>query len=512
MPLLKEDFQPREYQKNIAETALNKNCLVVLPTGIGKTFIAILVAAKKLEKYPESKVLMLAPSRPLVNQHMEVFKKYFNLDESDFIALTGKIIPEKRIGIYDKVKIIFSTSQLIQNDIENGKLNLSNVSLLIVDECHRSVKKYSYPFVAKKYMLQSKYPLILGLTASPGGTSEKIQEICDNLFIKTVEIRSEVDTDVERYVKPIQREWIYVDFPEEFQKVRTLLEEVLKDDLYWLREHHYTFTYTPTKKMLLEIQKRITARYIQGSRNYAVFWAMMRVIGAVKIEHAIELLETQGISFLFDYLKRLEASKKKTDTRILKDTRMREAIKITEQLNAKGIDHPKLEKIVNVIKDIVREKSDSKIIVFANYRATVNRINELLKKEGLTSEILIGQATKEGKGLSQQEQIEVLRKFANGEFNILCGTSISEEGLSIPDVDDVIFYESVPSEIRSIQRRGRTGRTAPGKVIYLITKGTLDEKLYWTSFHKERKMKGILYDMKGKEVKRSKTNLLDWAK
>lgn len=503
--------EPREYQKTIVETASKKNTLVVLPTGMGKTLIAVLIALERLNHYPESKVLILSPTRPLSAQHKKSFEESTLTNPEEIILLTGKIRPENRTELYKKAKIIIATPQTIENDLVDNRLSLENFSFLIVDESHRSVKKYSYPIVAKKFMLQSKYPLILGLTASPGATHERIDEICNNLFIKAIEIRTEEDIDVEKYVQPIQREIVYVDFPEEFKKIKTLLEEVLKDDLYWLKEHHYTFTYKPTKKMLLAVQRRVIASYMHGSRNYGAFWAIIRVAGAIKIEHAIELLETQGIKFLYDFLKKIEKSKKKTDVRLIKDPRMREAIKGVEELHAKGIEHPKLEKIVSISKDLLREKPNARIIVFANFRATVDKINELLRQSGMKSEILIGQAIKEGKGLTQQQQIEVLNRFNEDEFQVLCGTSISEEGISIKDVDYVIFYESVPSEIRSIQRRGRTGRTSPGKVIFLITKDTRDEAYYWTSFQKEKKMKSMLYRMKEKGVKKRKLTLMDWV-
>ncbi len=504
--------EPREYQKAIAETASKKNTLVVLPTGMGKTLIAVLVGLKRLNDYPESKILIVSPTKPLSAQHKKSFEEFTSINPDEIILLTGKIRPEDRIELYKKSKIIVATPQTIENDLINDRLSLENFSFLTVDECHRSVKNYSYPMIAKKYMLQSKFPLILGLTASPGGTHEKIDEIRNNLFIKAVEIRTEEDIDVERYVQLVQREFVYVDFPEEFKKIKILLEEILKDDLYWLREHHYTFTYKPTKTMLLAVQKRVIESYTR-SRNYGAFWAIMRVAGAIKIEHAIELLETQGIKFLYEFLKKIERSKKKTDTRLTKNPRMGEAIKITEDLYARGIEHPKLEKIIDIIKNLLKDKPNTKVIVFANFRLTVDRINELLRENGIDSEILIGQAIKEGRGLTQQQQIEILKRFANNEFSVLCGTQVSEEGLDVGGgIDVAIFYEPVPSEIRTIQRRGRVGRQITGKVIFLITKDTRDEAYYWASFQKEKKMKGILYKMKDKTNSDKKKTLLDWVK
>ncbi|MBI2547675.1 MAG: DEAD/DEAH box helicase [Candidatus Aenigmarchaeota archaeon] len=510
MPLLNESLQPRDYQKHIAESASQKNTLVVLPTGMGKTLISLMVAAKRLEKFPESKIMILSPTRPLSAQHQKTFEDFTNVPKDEIILLTGKVRPEDRVGLYKRAKIIIATPQTIENDLENNKIDLGDFSLVVFDEAHRTVKEYSYSYVAKKYRMQSKYPQILGLTASPGATQEKIQEICDNLFIKGVEIRSESDSDVESYVQPVETETIYVEVPEEFKKIKALLEEVLKDDLYWLKDHHYTFSYKPIKKMLLDTQRKIIASYMRGSKNYAAFWAMMRTADAIKLMHAIELLETQGVKFLYEFLKRIEKSKKRTDIRLFKDPRIRETVKLCEDLSISDIEHPKLRKTVEVVKKLLGGKPDSKIIIFANYRAAVEKINKMLTEAGINSDVLIGQAIKEGRGLTQQQQVDVLNRFKGGEFPVLLGTQVIEEGIDVPSIDYAIFYESVPSEIRNIQRRGRVGRQSIGKVIFLITKGTRDEVYYYSSIRKEKKMKGMLYKMKDKGVKK-KNNLLDWV-
>ena len=107
--------------------------------------------------------------------------------------------------------------------------------------------------------------------------------------------------------------------------------------------------------------------------------------------------------------------------------------------------------------------------------------------------VLIGQAGK--RGLTQKEQINVIREYNDDAFNCLVTSPIGEEGLHIPSADIAIFYDSVPSEIRTIQRRGRVGRTKIGKIIILITRKTRDESYYWTAKRKETKMKQILRRM-----------------
>jgi ERCC4-related helicase len=500
----------RDYQKNIAETANQKNTLVVLPTGLGKTLISILVAVHRLSKFPESKVLIMAPTRALNAQHKKTFEKFTTIDPEKIVLITGKISPVEREKIYQQAKVIVATPQTIQNDLKNGKLSLEKFSFVTFDEAHRAIKDYAYPYIAKKYMLQTKNPLILALTASPGGSSDRINEICKNLFIKAVEIRTEVDTDVEKYVKPVEREFIYVDFPEDFKQIRELLQNVLKEDLQWLKNHHYLPSKNITKKMLISLQNKIGNQYSK-TKNPSLIWALIRSAEAIKLEHAIEILETQDISFLYEYFQKLQKSKKRIDRMLLKNKNVSKALEIVQNLISKNFIHPKMEKVKNLVKDLLKQNPKAKIILFANYRSTVEQIKNLLCAENIPAEILIGQAVKAGKGMTQTEQIETLNRFRNNEFNVLVGTAISEEGLDVPFVEYAIFYEAVPSEIRAIQRRGRVGRQAAGKVIFLITKDTRDENYFFASLQKEKKMRRILYSLKTSKKLENKKSLLDWT-
>ncbi len=103
--------------------------------------------------------------------------------------------------------------------------------------------------------------------------------------------------------------------------------------------------------------------------------------------------------------------------------------------------------------------------------------------------------------MKQSEQLKILEDFRSNRFNVLVTTSIGEEGLHVPDVDHVIFYEAVPSEIRSIQRRGRTGRTSLGKVTVLMAEGTVDEAYYYSSRRKEERMRYLLDVVKRRHLK-----------
>jgi len=512
MPILKEDaFEKREYQTKIAETAAQKNTLVVLPTGMGKTLIAVIVGAQRLGELG-GKILITAPTRPLNAQHTHSFEKFTHVGKEDIVLITGKIQPEQRKKIYKKATIVAATPQCIENDLKKNRLDLSEFSFIIFDEAHRAVKNYSYTYIAKKYMLQSENPLILALTASPGGTRDRIDKITENLFIKAVEIRSEMDDDVEQYVQDVEKEWIYVDFPDSYRQIKSLLAEVKGDAVKWLYSKRYLFTDKPSKTMLIGVQSKVGARYSKGSKSYGNMWAMMRSAEAIKVDHAIELLETQGVSFLKDYLDRMNDSGKRTDQRLLKNRKVVEALELIEQTIDNGEEHPKMKKLRGIVKKLAKDNDEIKIIIFANYRAAVDKIKNMVEKEGISVREFIGQTTKDGKGMKQDEQIGTLNDFRYGEFNVLVATSVGEEGLDVPAVDYAIFYEPVPSEIRSIQRVGRVGRQMAGKVIFLITKDTRDEAYYWSAFNKEKRMKKVLYEMKSGKRRIKKKSLLDWAK
>ena len=116
------------------------------------------------------------------------------------------------------------------------------------------------------------------------------------------------------------------------------------------------------------------------------------------------------------------------------------------------------------------------------------KINEL----GVKAKVFVGQARKtssgESTGLSQKQQKKIIEDFSDGKINVLCATCIAEEGLDIPEVGTVVFYEPIPSAIRTIQRSGRTARLSKGKLIMLITKKTRDEAFFYVSRSREKKM------------------------
>ncbi|OQX21763.1 MAG: hypothetical protein BWK75_02450 [Candidatus Altiarchaeales archaeon A3] len=504
-PLIKQDtVELRKYQEAIIGAAINKNTIVVLPTGLGKTLIAVIVAAHRLDKFNDSKILFLAPTKPLAVQHAATFRQILNLKDEEISIFTSATPTNKREELWKNSWVILATPQTIDNEIMKN-LDLSNVSFLVFDEAHRAIGNYAYSFIAGEYMKKAKNPLIMGLSASPSSDIEKISEISKNLFIQAVEIRTENDSDVREYIMKVEEAWIKVELPADFKGIRDKLADLLKFYLKQLKDMNYIDTISQTninKKDLLSIQERIRGDILSGNGNFDAASLIAKII---KLHYALELIETQGIFTLYRYLERLNLQKGKGVKEMFSDARMKEICENVKILYDAKTDHPKLDAILKILKEELGSSEDiknKKILLFTQYRDTAEKIYEILTNNNIKCEKFIGQASRDNdKGMTQKEQIASLEKFRNNAFNVLIATSVAEEGLDIPKVDIVIFYEPIPSSIRAIQRRGRTGRMHEGKVIILMARNTRDEGYYWSAVSKERKMKEYLtkFQISGKE-------------
>lgn len=491
-PLIKpEKIESRLYQQVLAAQVLKKgNSMVVAPTALGKTVVAALVSAERLKKFPSSKVLMLAPSKPLAVQHEESLKEFLKAPVN---VLTGSTTPDKRVELWEEGQIISATPQTVESDVIAGRYDLKDVSLLIFDECHRGTGNYAYVFLANRYMAEGKDPLILGLTASPGGEEEKITTVCQNLFIKEVMIKTEDDVDVKPYFKPIEIKWVKVELDEKQKSIKEHLEKILKNSLNGLKNMGILrYTSNVSKKDILQARGKVQNRISRSANPPKECLLAISMLTAVfNLQHALELLETQGITNLHHYFQKLKKKKTKAARGLFQNEDFNNAVQLTRRADDKKLDHPKMKRLVKILKKEL--KKDQQIIVFSQYRDTVNEIHRKCQEEGINSVKFFGQASREKeKGLTQKQQKQIIKDFRKGLYKVLISTSVAEEGIDIPSVDQVILYEPVPSEIRMIQRRGRTGRKTEGKMTVLITKGTRDESYYYSSIHKERKMKNQL--------------------
>ena len=504
-PLIRPNSaEARIYQQVLAADVLkNGNTMIVAPTALGKTIIAILVAADRLQKFKGSKILILAPSKPLTIQHEENFKHFLNVPCT---SITGAVKTDEREKRWRESQVICATPQTVESDLLNERYSLDDVSLVVFDECHHAVGSYSYVYLASRYVKECQNHLILGLTASPGHDKNKIKEVCENLFIQDITIKTEEDPDVKPYFNPINIDWIKVEMGPRLEKIRDLVNKALKVRLKGLKDLGIINTVSVNKRDILKARSKVQRKIGQSVNPPKECFQAISILSAViNLQHALGLLESQGVAPFNDYVGRLRKKTTRAAKNILLDPNFSKAVYLAKEAEEYGLEHPKMKKLIELLKlelgmdgqtrlkslRVEGEDKDSpKIIVFTQFRDTLDMIHERCEKEGIKSVRFYGQGTSDGKkGLTQKEQKNIIKSFKTGNYDVLISTSVAEEGIDIPAVDLVILYEPVPSEIRMIQRRGRTGRKSSGRMKVLITKKTIDEGYYWTSVRRESRMK-----------------------
>ncbi len=506
--LRKDKLELRDYQLRAAESALERgNTLVVMPTALGKTFVALIAIAHLLAQPRNAgkKALFMTPTKPLAVQQAQRSADLLEIPEEEIVVVTGEMPPHKRQKAYDAARVVCATPQTIENDLENGIIDLRDFCVAIFDEAHRAVGDYAYTAVGRQAK-QTLGLLVIALTASPGAQRQKIEEVCEALGIKNIELLRPEDEDVQRFAKPVDVEWVFVNLPPQFASVRRILSQMLAEEAQKLEEKELLpRSMRENKRFLLSLQIRLQQKIPYTYRELSVIAKMMNLL------HAIELLESQGVVTLKNFLEGLNKREKKSRAvlSIIADPRTTEIISECNAIIATGLDHPKVYELKRIVGAAAR--AGQSVIVFAHYRDSVAKLlAELNALQGVEARFIVGRAG-EG-GMKQDEQKTLLQEFRDKKFNVLVGTSILEEGLDLPAVDLVVFYEAVPSEIRLIQRRGRAGRIKAGKAIILIARGTRDEAYLWSAKHKEEKMHRTLNRMSAKLDAQKKTEENENAK
>jgi Fanconi anemia group M protein len=493
-------IEDRDYQRRFVERALEANTLAVLPTALGKTVIAELVAAELLHRHPGCRILFMAPTKPLALQHRESVLKHLKLREDEVAAVTGETAARASVWNNSRVRFVTATPQTVWNDYRRGFVRLEEFALLVFDECHRSRSRYAYTRLAEEYIRRCPYPLILALTASPGSEEDKVVEVVRNLWIEQVVWMTEEDEEVSKYIPGIKVGWVRVKLPAEYEMIRNEIKRMIESVISRLRESGLLRMPIDAvnRKVLVGLMNRIRAEIDSGVKGPNIHY-MTLLSAALSLYHAQELIESQHVYSLKHYLEEISRSELRSHKIIASTPDFRNLVRIVSQCT---IDHSKVDALASTLEAHFSEKPEDRVLVFANIRATAEVLVDRLRDRGYRAALFIGRAEgKHGPRMSQDEQMKTLKAFREGVYNVLVATSVGEEGLDIPECGLVVFYEPAVSGIRYIQRRGRTGRKLPGKAVILVTDKTVDEYYFREGYRRARRMDKILQQATQKTVK-----------
>ena len=487
----KNSIEKRDYQINLATQAIKENCIVVLPTGLGKTAVALHVIAEYLAKGTGG-ALFLAPTRVLVNQHYEFLKNNLTLD--DISIITGEDPIAKRTKLWNS-SIICATPEIARNDLNRKIVSSEQFNLVIFDEVHRTVGDYAYSGIAERF--EDSSARIVGMTATLPSEKEKATEILTKLGISSVAERTEDSADVRPYTQKTNTEWINVELPPELKTIQNLIKLALDERYDTLRKNGIRLAEQQSLSALLRNRPFVLTQNRHSAKP---------LFTAIRIHYALNILEAHGITPFLKFCERAKAKKGVGVKDLFElDPNFTRAIHLAKEAQSHGIEHSKIPKLKEIIESV-----PGKVLIFTSYRDSVDLIFNQLTKLGISAGILIGKAGITG--LKQKKQIETVQNFRDGLFRVLVATRVGEEGLDIAEVNQVIFYDNVPSSVRFIQRRGRTGRKDTGKLVVLIAKNTIDETYYWIGKRKMTAAKSMGDQMtqvleKNQEIESKKTGL-----
>ena len=492
--------EARAYQVEAVATALAGPTLLVLPTGLGKTAIEWAVVAERLRAVG-GRAILLAPTNVLVDQHRRMLGSVLTgVEDGRLVALTGSVAPAKRGAVWSSAEVVVATPQVMRNDVVAGRLDLRDVSVMIADEAHHARGAEAMAQVGEQYRAAARNPLILAATASPGADADAIEELCRRLELQRIHARQADDALVAPHAVGLDVHEVRVEVPERLREMAAPLEDWLDSivsrlkRLGWYTRQGQHVTTAGLQQSFGHIQVAIKAgdaRGYQAAKQAADGQRLLNLIGG---------LLSQGVAATRESLERMAAAAQAGEARVVRfmsDPRM---VSIVEGLQPMPEIHPKVAEVRRLVLEQLRRQPDSRVMVFATFRDTGSELVAAMSDmPEVRAERFVGQSRRgTDEGLSQTEQLAVLDSFRSGERNVLVATSVGEEGLDVPAADRVILYEPVGSEIRTIQRRGRTGRHREGEVFVLLARGTRDEGARAAAKAKEGRMRGQLEKVSGR--------------
>ncbi|SCU89062.1 LADA_0E13498g1_1 [Lachancea dasiensis] len=407
------NYEIREYQFEIVKRALFENLICAIPTGTGKTFIASAVMLNFYRWTKDAKIIFTAPTRPLVAQQIKACLGVTGIPHSDTAILLDKS-RKNRVEIWASKRVFFTTPQVVENDLKRGVLNPKDIVCMVIDEAHRARGSYSYVEVTKFLDRFNTSYRLLALTATPAADLEGVQEVVHNLNISRIELRTEEDADVSRYMKKRDKEEIEVPLSAEIEDlieqlgvaVTPVLKEAVELGLYDDCPPAQINAFVALQKS----QKLVANPTIPEGVKWRNFFILQLLS---HVGHMLKRLKIYGIHSFYKYFENkhkefttkygMGKSTNKTAASFFYNPILKNVIRTCEKLlaNPGFLGHRKLEYVQEELKRFVQEcQPTSRVIVFTELRESALEIVkciDMMQTNDLRPHIFIGQARgKEG--------------------------------------------------------------------------------------------------------------------
>ena len=471
----------REYQEELAEPGIaGKNCIIVAPTGSGKTLVAALIISNHLQKNQHNEVrpivLFVVNTRPLAEQQKKVFKQF--ISEARVDCSMGDGGPSVADLMSSFCDIIVCTAGKLLDSIKSGRVTFDQISLTVIDECHHTKKSSPQANIMLRYLEHkakegsAKVPQVIGLTASPGAgdnphldqkkTMDHLFNLCAHLdategIVTVKKYQDELDSYTNKPTSMLESH-PGRNFCEPFiETVVSEMNEVEKNVPFmksafekWSQEYE---TNVQQYKVALELSTDPKFRHqISTLCLLRCYSQALNIYMDLRCDDAIRILQ--------EYCDGLPTNDSQATQH---EQKLKESLQclLAKLICLPPIENPLLGVAEEKLADVFSAIPDSKVIFFVQTKKHALSVCEWIKsisrasKYGIHPRILTGHTRDTGAGMTQVEQQEVMESFRNGDCNLLIATSVAEEGLDVPACNLVIRFQHVSNEIAKVQTQGR---------------------------------------------------------
>ncbi|XP_011693477.1 PREDICTED: endoribonuclease Dicer-like isoform X2 [Wasmannia auropunctata] len=491
-----ESFTPRAYQIDLYERAVRENVILYLPTGAGKTYIAVMLlkhlSRDLLKPYGEGgkRSIFIVNTVALVDQQSTYIRRHTKGLNCGGYSGDMKVdfwSEQKWLAEIEKNQVLVMTSQIFLNLLVHRYIALSSVNLIIFDECHRAVSNHPMRQIMQQfYFSQEDHPRILAMSATLLNSNIKAEKIESTVRELEVTFHAKVTTVessdcIQQYCTNPKEDIVkYTKYsaPEVMKTITHIIEaslEILKnvklnfDEIY--NESSPEMRPKTKSSKLTTIMTNIKTTTLQAGLYGGNISALLHLI---QLESLRKYSDDQMMDALLDYL-----ITQVMLTRKIFDNEMKECSELERLYN---FSSDQIRKLFEILLQYNNKLSQQKFccIIFVRERFMTQVIYHILKTLStqdkqysfLLPDYVLGFQNNPYKNSKEVSCIanwnkKVLHRFKNGSANCVVATDVVDEGIDVPSCTLIIRYD-MPTDFRGyVQSKGRARHSSSSYIILM---------------------------------------------
>uniref|UniRef100_A0A182UVJ5 Dicer-2 n=1 Tax=Anopheles merus TaxID=30066 RepID=A0A182UVJ5_ANOME len=492
-----EDFAPRNYQVQMKEICLAKNTIIFLPTGSGKTYIALMVMKEISHQLRNTvheggkRTFFLANTVALAKQQAQFFARHmpFNVRLYTSEVNVDAWKSDRWHEEFSEGQVIICTAQILLDVLRHGYMSPANINLIVFDECHRAVGQHPMHAIMKE------------IVAAPASERPRVLGLSGTLLFKELKMASQVPDELERLENTFSSTIATVANYDDYATVAS----------FSTNPNEVLVTYSKPAVHLLPLVKEMWPRidafvewllqvYLpeystQSARTLQKsFCKPLKEVKRALTEFKHQLEEHgmyAGSLAILAVIVQLEVSKRQSPCDKARQV-YRSAISFCESIRHELVEamsglrgthqilsfsSDQARKLLKYLEDSYRtaEDQNKQALVFVKRRFTAKVLYHLIRiyfhclskrdNEDELVEPIVKPDFIVGANAALEESIDailvvkedrrVIENFRKRKINVLCATNVLEEGIDLQMCNMVIMYDAPLSYASFMQSKGR---------------------------------------------------------